>query len=214
MIAIMVVWYAGVGKYVTLERFKEHSHYLKQLVTQHYLQAVLIYLVIYAVIIACSLPAVPLLTIAGGFLFGAIPGAIYANIGATVGATIAFLLFRYFFRRFARDRYGARLERFKQQITKYGATYLLILHFITIFPYFVINTLAALTDISIWTFIWTTIVGFIPLSFVYTFAGEQLGCIKSIRDVFSPSMAVAFILLVLLSLLPIIIKRFKRTVEI
>ena len=54
----------------------------------------LVYIPIYATLVALSVPGAAILTIAGGFLFGAWLGGLYAVIGATLGATAIFLAAR------------------------------------------------------------------------------------------------------------------------
>ena len=130
-----------------------------------------------------------------------------------MGATLSFLLFRYVLSNYVGTWYGDRVEKFKAQITTQGASYLLMLHFVIVVPYFVINTLAAATDISLFTFVWTTLVGSIPIVSVYAFAGRQLSYINKIGDIFSPTIIIAFMLLILMACMPIIIRRFKKSVD-
>jgi uncharacterized membrane protein YdjX (TVP38/TMEM64 family) len=70
------------------------------------------------------------------------------------------------------------------------------MRFIPVFPYFLVNILAALTTIPFITFIWTTSVGILPGSLVYAFAGSQLNTISSLKDIFSLKILFAFSLLV------------------
>ena len=106
--------------------------------------------------------------------------------------------------------YGNRIVTFKKQMDVHGVNYILMLHFVTVVPYFVINTLAALSDISLVTFVWATIVGSIPIISVYAFAGRQLSYIQSVGDIFSPPIILAFVLLIVLACMPIILKRLKN----
>ena len=92
---------------------------------------------------------------------------------------------------------------------KYGANYLLMVHYASVIPFFFINTLAAISDVGWWTFLWTTVIGFIPLAIIYSFAGRELGSIKSVQDIMSPTIIGVFILLLLLAFLPIVIKHYK-----
>jgi uncharacterized membrane protein YdjX (TVP38/TMEM64 family) len=71
-------------------------------------------------------------------------------------------------------------------------------------PTFLINTLAGLTSISLWTFVWTTFVGIIPGSLLYTYAGQKLYTITSLWDIFSVPVILIFVLLALSALIPVI----------
>ncbi len=210
LFTIILLRYFGIGDYLTFEQLKSNKGYLKQLVENNYWLSVAIYLGIYIAAIACCIPATPPLTLVGGFLFGVMPGLLYALIGATVGATISFLLVRYVLKNTVSVYFHKRIEQFNKQVTVYGmASYLLILQFATIFPFFVVNTLAALAHVPLWVFVWTSFVGSFPSLLVYALAGRQLGVIESARDVFSPSVLIVFVILILLVLLPLFLRKFR-----
>jgi len=210
LFVIILLRYFGVGNYLTFEQLKSNSTYLKQLVGYNYWFSVAIYLGVYLAVIACCIPATPPLTIVGGFLFGVVPGIVYSLIGATVGATISFLLVRYVLKNTVSIYFHDKIEQFNKQVTVYGmASYLLILQFVTIFPFFVVNTLAGLANVPLWTFVWTSLVGSFPSLLVYTLAGRQLGTIESARDLFSPSLLIVFVILILIVLFPLFLRKFR-----
>jgi uncharacterized membrane protein YdjX (TVP38/TMEM64 family) len=143
-------------------------------------------------------------------LFGTFLGAVYANIGATLGAIGAFLLVRYSFGAALQRKYAQQLVRFNKAMHEEGMSYLLSVHFIAVIPFFLVNILAGLTQVPLWTFIWTTSVGIFPGSLVYAFAGQQLNTIENVRDIFSLKLLLAFLLLAMLAALPILIKKYKK----
>ena len=210
---VLLVRYTNIHQYFSLTALKDDKHFLKTLINENYYAAVFVYILIFIAVISLAIPGSAALTLLGGYLFGALEGGAYAIIGSVVGSTISFILFRYVLSRYVGTWYGERGEQFKAQINKHGASYLLMLHFAIVFPYFVINTLAATTDISLFTFVWTTIVGCIPIVSVYAFAGRQLSYINSIGDIFSPTIIIAFILLILVACMPIIIRKFKKSID-
>lgn len=204
-----LIVYSWLSKYVTLEQIKAHSLAFKSFVDVHYGWSILIYSGIYALTIAIGIPGVAPLSLLGGFLFGVLLGTIYGAIGATIGSLVAFCIVRYILRDWVHRRYGHQLKRFNAQMRKYGANYLLMVHYASVIPFFFINSLAALADINFWTFTWTTVAGFIPLALIYSYAGRELGTIQSIKDILSPPLMAAFGLLIFLAFLPILIKHFK-----
>lgn len=204
-----LVRYFALDYYLSLAFFKEQNENLRAWVQKDYLWAAMVYMAVYAAIIACSIPSVGPLTIAGGFMFGIIPGTIYAVVGATIGATIAFLLYRSVLYGAMTRKYALRIEPFKKNVATYGASYLLMMHFMSVVPYFIINIVAAVAQVPMLTFLWTTVVGIIPLAFVYAFAGGELGCIESVSDIFSLPIIMALLLLVILSFAPILVKRLQ-----
>lgn len=207
---MMLAWYFGLHNYLTLAAMQENRAYLEAAVAKNYFQAVITFIAVYMAVIAVAMPGVPPLTMIGGFLFGFIPGGIYASIAATVGTSISFLLIRYVLSGVIRGKYAQKLERFNEKITSHGVvSYLLTMQLIGVIPYFVINMLAALTDVPFKTFVWTTYVGSLPIIFIYAFAGRQLYMVESASDIFSPSIIALLVFLVLLTLMPLIVK-FSR----
>lgn len=203
----------SIGECISLEWVKMHSASLKESVDNNYPLAVCLYCLIYASIISFGIPGVAPLTILGGYLFGLF-GILYALIGATLGCLGGFFIMRYVFGRTIRRRYAHQLERFQRLMKRYGASYLLMIHYSTVVPFFIVNTLAALADVPIFTFVWTTIVGSIPLLSIYVLAGRQLAKLTSLKDIFSPAVIVVFILLAILAVVPVLIKRSKKMQDV
>jgi len=207
--AILLLHFMGIDKCINFQNFKEHREYLLGYVNSHYLLSILIFILFYIATVISTLPLAGLTTVIGGFLFDVIPATIYCNIAGVIGATISFLIFRYLLGAQIQHKYAAKLESFNKNIKVYGATYLLIMHVVAIIPFFVINTLSALTNISLWTFMWTTSVGIIPGSIVYAYAGRKLGSINSFSEILSLEMLSAFLLLGLLGLISLLVQRYQ-----
>ena len=60
------------------------------------------------------------------------------------------------------------------------------------------------------TYVVATAVGIIPGSVVYTFAGRQLGTINALSELVSPRLLLAFSLLGLLMLIPVIYRKVTQ----
>lgn len=206
---IVSIWSSGIVQYLTLEQIKEHISYFNQMVHAHYIVSALCFIGAYIAAAGLLLPGVMVLTLTGGYLFGTLLGAFYTTIGATVGSTIAFLVVRYIVGSSIQRRYAQHLLSFNKQLEHNGALYLLLIHFVAVIPFFLINLLAGLTNVSVWTFIWTTFVGVIPTALIYSFAGQQLTVINSIRDIFTWQIGLALFCLGMLSLIPLLFSRKK-----
>lgn len=205
ILLIIAVRFSGVHTYVTVQTFQEKRLHLLQMVDAHYIPSVFMYIALYILVVVCAIPIAGIGTVIGGFLFGVLPGAIYANIGATLGGTIFFLIVRYLVGTILQERYKKPLQKFNAQMHRYGVFYLIPFRFIIAVPFFVENILLGLTTISVWTFIWTTSIGIFPGSLVYTYAGKQLTTIQHMRDIFSLPILIAFGLLALLAVIPLIL---------
>ncbi len=203
--------FTGIGEKLSLESLQSNAGKLVQYSNQNYLLSVLAYIVIYIVVTGLSLPGATILTLAGGFLYKVFFTVIYVNIAATTGAMLAFLFARYIAGQWIQQRYGDKLAKFNEEVDRNGAYYLLTLRLIPIFPFFLINTFAGLTNVPLRTFLWTTSLGIFPGSLVYAYAGQQLGRIKAVQDIFTGQVLLAFLLLAAFAVLPVIINRIKKT---
>ncbi|MBU2590955.1 MAG: TVP38/TMEM64 family protein [Nitrospinota bacterium] len=209
VLAVAAIFKTNLPSHLTLTRLKEYRDIIIIGVENNYLLSVLIYLLAYSISVALSIPGATVLTLAGGFMFG-LSGLIYVIIGATIGATAAFLAARYLVGEWVQERYGERLASFNKEVETNGTNYLLTLRLIPLFPFFLINILSGMTKIKLIDFVWTTAIGIIPGSFVYTYAGTQLGNIKIIDDILTKEILIALMLLGGLALSPVLIKKLKK----
>lgn len=210
---IILLRFTGVGESVTLENFKANRLAIQQIINNYYFWSVMLYILIFIVVVSFALPLALVLTIVGGFLFGVIEGAVYANIGGTIGACISFLMVRYLLGDFLQAKFADQLTAFNEEFNRHGALYMLSVHLVPVVPFFIINTVAGLTKMSLWTFFWTTSVGVIPGSLLYTFAGQELMTIQKATDIFSPQVLIAFLLLSAFSLVTFFVRRYSSRVS-
>ncbi len=203
--------YTGLGDYLSFEYLQANRALLLQKVQANYVLAVGVYIGLFSCALALALPVVAPLTVVGGFLFGVVFGTIYASLSSTAGSVIYYLIVRFLLANTVKGTYQERLNQFNKQINQYGYTYLLTMQWLTIFPFFVINTLAALAQVPFVTFLWTTIVGGLPFIIIFALAGKELGSIKKISDILSLEVIILFILLALLALVPMLIQKWRAT---
>lgn len=201
--------FTPVHTYLTLDYIQQQSIYFKQFAHQHYWLAAVVYIALFACAIALSIPVSIVLTLLGGYLFGLWYGTLFATISVTTGVMAAYIVLKFFYQYGSAQDAHSDSYNIAQSIRANGTSYLLLLHFSAILPYFIINMCAILAGIPARTVAWTTIVGFLPQGFVYALAGKELGSIKQVSDIFSREIIIAFILLMVIAYLPIVIKRYK-----
>jgi uncharacterized membrane protein YdjX (TVP38/TMEM64 family) len=102
------------------------------------------------------------------------------------------------------------LEPIQRGFAKNAFSYLMTLRLIPLFPFFLVNLLSGLTRVSVGTYVAATALGIVPGSFVYAYAGRQLGTLNSLKEIASPSVLLAFTLLGLLTMVPVVYKRFTK----
>lgn len=200
ILAVVLLHYVGVGSYFTLENLRMQRDLVVKSINEHYAWSVFLYILLLSFVVTAALPAAAFLTVASGYFFGFWRGVLYAIVGATVGSMISFLLIRYLLGTYLQEKYATKLQSFNKAVDIYGALYLLAIHWILVMPLGVVNVLAGLTKVSFWTFTWTTVLGIIPSTAIYTFAGQELTEIHSIRDIFTPHVLLAFGILALFAI--------------
>jgi uncharacterized membrane protein YdjX (TVP38/TMEM64 family) len=208
--ALGVFFYFDLGRYLSLDALKANRDSLLVFTEQHYSAAVALYIGFYIVMVSVSLPGGAIMTLAGGFLFGSLLGTLYVNLGATLGATLAFLASRYLLRDWVESKFGHRLGAIQEGFAKNAFSYLLTLRLIPIFPFFLVNLVSGLTRMKTLSYMAATSLGIIPGSFVYAYAGRQLGTINSLKEIASPNVLLAFSLLGLLALGPVLYRKFSN----
>lgn len=207
-LAIGAFVYFDLGRFLSLAVLKENRDSLLAFAEANFTAAVGIFILAYAIVTGLSLPGAVILTLAGGFLFGAVFATLFVNIGATTGATVAFLTARYLLRDTVEQKFGKWLRPFQEGFAKNAFSYLLTLRLIPLFPFFVVNLVSGLTRVNAGTYVAATTIGIIPGSFVYAYAGRQLGTINSLQEIVSANVVGAFVLLGLLALVPVVYKKF------
>jgi len=208
-VAIFVFFYFDLKQYVTLESLKANRDNLLAYTEAHFGTAVAIFMGLYLLHTTFSLPGGGILTLTGGFLFGSVLATLIVIVPATIGATLAFLAARYLLRDWVERKLGDRLAAIQEGFARNAFSYLLTLRLIPLFPFFLVNLVSGLTRIPVGTYVIATAVGIIPGSFVFAYAGRQLGTINSLREIVSPRVLLAFTLLGLLALVPILYRKFS-----
>lgn len=193
-----------LGRYLSLGALQAQQATLAQWVDSHVVSASLLFVLIYVLSTALSLPGASLLTLGGSAVFGVVWGLLLVSFASTIGATLAFLSARFLLRDWVTARFGDKLATFHSGMAKEGAFYLLSLRLIPVFPFFLVNLLMGLTPIRVSTYYWVSQLGMLPGTFVYVLAGSELGQLTSTGNILSPGLMVA---LTLLGLMPWLVKK-------
>lgn len=215
--AFLAVRASGLADHLSLETLARHREALARFVAENRVLAALGYVGVYVVAVAFSIPGAVLLTLAGGFLFGAVAGTLLAVTAATVGATAVFLLARTVLGEDALARLGPKAEALAEALRRNAASYLLVLRLVPLFPFFLVNLVPAFVGVGLPVYVATTFIGILPGTAVFSLAGAGLGDVLAAggafdaRTVLTPEVLGALIGLALLSLAAIPLKaRFAR----
>jgi len=176
--------------------------------------AATIFLGIYIIAVAFSLPIALPLTLTGGALFGW--GAVgLVLVGATAGATVVFIAARTAFADLARERAGPFLSRLEAGFSRNGFSYLLALRLIPAAPFWVVNIVPALTRMRLRSFVLATFIGIAPGTAVFVSVGRGFdhilgaGKVPELQMLSSPAILGPLMALGLLALLPVAWRRVQ-----
>lgn len=203
----------SLGELLSLDTLRDHRGALVAWVEANKLLASAGYILVYIAVVAFSLPGAAILTLAGGFLFGAALGTALTAVGATVGATIVFLFARFLLGDHAFNRLGAQYPNLVDGIRGNAWSYLLVLRFVPLFPFFLVNLVAAFVGVKLSTYMLTTLFGILPGTAVFSLSGEGLGSILdqggsiSVGSILTPTIVFALVGLAALSLAAIPIRK-------
>lgn len=210
----------GWHEHLTLSELAERRDWLRGLVEENAAKTMLIYGAVYIVAVALSFPGASLLTVLGGFLFGWLIGGALAAGAATLGATIIFLAARTSLGDFLKRRSGGQIGRLAEGFREDAFHYLLFLRLVPLFPFWLVNLAPAFFNMRLRTFALATFIGILPGTFAYAWLGRGLDSILdkqaqtggefSISDLVTWQILVAFAVLGLVALLPVVIKRLRR----
>lgn len=212
-LGIALFFMFGGVRLLSLDDLQRQHLRLAEFVAAHYLEAVLVYMGLYVLVVALSLPGGAALTLAGGFMFGALAATCYIVVAATAGAVILFLAARSALGVPLRARAGPWLAKLEAGFQRDVWSYMLILRLVPLFPFFVVNLVPAFLGVSLFSFAVTTFFGIIPATYVYALIGTGIGdAVNSggdIRAALSPGTIAGLLGLAALSALPILVKRLS-----
>src|SRR5205814_764374 len=208
--ALVAFFASGAYRYLTFEHIKAEQAGVDAWYRAHPGATAAAFLALYVAITALSIPGATVLTLIGGAVFGLLWGTVLVSFAASLGATLAFLASRFILRDWVRSRFGTQLARVDRGVQREGALYLFTLRLIPAVPFFVINLAVGLTAMRPWTFYWVSQVGMLAGTLVYVNAGTQLAAIATPRQILSPALIGA---LVLLGIFPLVAKKVIDAVK-
>lgn len=206
---------AGLDQYVTFEALRENRETLNAFVADNGVFAALVYVAIYAAAVAFSLPGGAIMTLAGGFLFGAAYGTMVVVVAATLGATALFLIARSALGDLLRAKAGPFVRKMEAGFQENALSYLLVLRLVPAFPFWVVNLVPALLGVKLSTYVLGTAIGIIPGTFVFATFGAGLGSVfdqggeVSVKAILTPEIIAGLIGLAVLALVPVVVKKLR-----
>jgi uncharacterized membrane protein YdjX (TVP38/TMEM64 family) len=233
LIALISVVIIAMGwhRELSLQSLARHHAWLRHYIGAHEVRALAAYVGLYIGAVALSLPVGAYCSVIGGILFGTIRGGTGAVVGATLGAICVFAIARSAFGEHLVRRAGPTAERIAKGFRADAFNYLLFLRLVPVFPFWLVNLVAALAGVRLWHFAAATALGIIPATFAFAFVGSGLEsailaqerayhtcvaegggsqCRFAIHadTMLTPRLMAALLALAILALVPVIVKRW------
>lgn len=221
LIAVLVAAVIGamtLKDYLSFGTLRDNREALVAFRDQNFLTMLGLFMAIYVVIVAFSLPGAAVASVTGGFLFGLAVGTFANVVAATIGATGIFLAARWGLGTYLNakiENAGGRVQSLKNALRQNEIEVLLLLRLVPAVPFFVANLLPALVGVKLRNFLWTTAVGIIPGGIVFTWIGVGLGEVfdrgedPDLSLLWEPHVIGPILGLCVLAALPIVVKAIR-----
>lgn len=202
-------------KYISFDAIKASQAVIKTWTSAHYILAVTLYLLIFIVMIAATIPGATILSLLAGFLFGSV-GILYAILGTTLGGLLLFYAVRLALGKSLQKKPPKWLKKLGSGFRENAFIYLLIFRLIPIFPCWISNIAAGALEVPVGTFVLATVIGVAPASIIYVMAGRGLEKFfatnqsPSLSALLTPSLFFPLLGLAILSVIPVFYKGIKK----
>ncbi|MCC7427569.1 MAG: TVP38/TMEM64 family protein [Alphaproteobacteria bacterium] len=213
--AVLVAYLLGLHRHLSAEALAANHARLAAWVASYPLLAPFLYLGVYALAVALSLPGGVFLTLGAGLLFGTWLGGAIAVAGATIGAVLVFLAARYALAETLARKAGGALDRIRLGLERDGFSYLLVLRLVPAFPFWLVNLAPALVGMRLAPYAAATAIGIVPATFIFAGIGAGLGEVLAAGGrpdtsiIFSAQVLGPLLGLAALALLPVALRRFR-----
>ena len=222
VLLVVAILASGVTRYLNLDALRTHEAALRAFIGAHRLLALAVFIGLYMVVTASSLPGATVLTLAGGYLFGTWFGGGATVIGATLGAIVVFIAVRTSLGAVLREkaeRSGGKLKAVIDGVEAGAFGYILTLRLIPLAPFWLVNVAAALAGAPLRAYAAATFLGIMPATFIYSGIGAGIGAVvargrtPNLGVIFEPRILLPLVALGLLSLATTIFQRFRARLD-
>jgi uncharacterized membrane protein YdjX (TVP38/TMEM64 family) len=162
-----------------------------------------VFVLLYVVGTALSLPVTGILSVISGMIFGRLPGIPLALLACTCGGTLAYLMSRYLLHDLVQRRFAVQMRVLNRGLEAEGTFYLFSLRMVPFIPFWLLSLLAGVTSIGITRFFVATMLGMLPVIVILVNFGAELGAVEqfSLAALFTPGLLLSLTLLATLPLL-------------
>jgi len=214
VLVIVAALGSGVAKHLSLDDVRVRRAELAEFVQAHPIEAPILYVGTFVLVVALALPGAMIMTLTGGLLFGVALGTAAAVTGASFGALLMFLV--------ARSTLGAALRgrirpdgvvaRMEAEIRRHAFSYLLSLRLMPAVPFALVNLVSGFVKMPLSTYLAATLLGIAPSTLIYVSVGAGLGTVfdqggaANLQMLLRPQVAAPLCALAVLSVAPHLVR--------
>lgn len=133
---------------------------------------------------------------AAGFVYGFFPALAIVSVGWLASALLCYAVGHRVARPLLDRFFGVeRFERFERMIERGGVPLLLALRLIPIVPFSLVCYAAGAARVPLWRFVWTTLVGYLPITALAVYFGTRLEGLEITDPLVLGSVAALLVLL-------------------
>lgn len=214
-VLMLGLYFFNFHSLLTLDNLRAKHQMITNYVTQHPYLTPILFILTYTVSVCLIIPDSTILTLFAGIVFPWPLALAYCLFSETVGAVLFFGATR-LLSTTAMEPKDSLIGKLHRSFQENSVSYLLFLRLSHIIPFWLINFCAGYFRASWGTFIWTTVVGVLPLNCFLIEAGHNLattfaiGAPFTISSLFTLQTKLALLLMGLTALLPILYKKWKN----
>lgn len=193
------ILFTVAAAFVMVQYFLDVAQYLDPAIVRAWLAgtgafAPLAYMAAIALVVATPLPSMPLNFAAGAF-FGPFLGTLYSVIGAACGALISFTIARFLGREFVERFLKGHIHFCSPCTDRLLTRVVFFARLVPVFSFDLISYGAGLTKMSVRNYLIANILGMLPLTFVFNYAGTVFVVGNILSIVLGAVMVAVFFLL-------------------
>lgn len=199
--------YWSISPYLSIETLQTQTFWLQDFIEHNLIFSSILFIFICAIVVNSPFPIAAFVKFSSGFFFGFLGGFLLSVIGTLVGAFLGYMVSKHLFFNSFQKKFASHHKKFSKEVETNGFYYILTLRLILIMPYFLINILGGISNVSLKKFLQATALGVIPASLFYAYFGTQISQVTSFNDFFTLEIILLSIALVLIGIFPLVYKK-------
>lgn len=180
LISIPMAFYIFSYNESLFQFFLKYNNFILEWVEENFITLTISSCFIVFISIILNIPGGSLRAVIAGYIFGVMIGGLIVIIITTFSSLILFLFYRNNIFIYKKEFDYHVLNKFKKFIHQNEIFLLLAIRILPIIPFFVQNIIIANLKISIFRYLYTTLLGIIPTNLIYIMIGSE---IKNITDI-------------------------------